>query len=157
MDRNAPFAPFQSQGEASALLHVRFCKRPRQSTIATNNVTVSNSYCTVIRDRLDGITGYRPFGHFSNAGTGGLQQQNPLAHPSGLRLPRQGIPQTQNLPTPRDQTREITMTFCQKPSKRQFFANMNLLPTNRSGSVDSSEWCRSEGRAVSGAFRSRTW
>ena len=75
MDRNAPFAPFQSQGEASALLHVRFCKRPRQSTIATNNVTVSNSYCTVIRNRLDGITGYRPFGHFSNAGTEGFNNK----------------------------------------------------------------------------------
>ena len=35
------------------------------------------------------------------------------------QLSRLGILQTQNLSAPRNQLRESTMTFCQKPSRRQ--------------------------------------
>ena len=54
-----------------------------------------------------------------------------------LRLPRQRIPQAQKLPTPRNQLRESTMIFCQKPSKRQ---KKPQELVNSCGPVDA-KWC----------------
>ena len=51
MDRNAPFAPFQSQGEASALLHVRFFAKdqdnpPSPQTMSLFRTRIAQSSAT---------------------------------------------------------------------------------------------------------------